>query len=178
MSQQQEDHLPHFAVRPRFKIETSFTKEEIADKIKAALAKDNTACKGQIKDGYCSLFIPEERQHYWSPQLTLTLEETEKGCMLRGVYGPRSTVWTMFVFIYAVISFAVMIVSIIGLSRLSLDKSITILWLVPVLIMLVLSFYLVAFLGQKFGHDQMMTLHHFVEKSTGLIIDEAHEYKP
>ena len=177
MTQQQEDHLPHFAVRPRFKIETSQTEAEIAEKVKAALAKENAPCKGSIKHGYATLFIPEQQQHYWSPQLTLTLEKTEKGCILRGVYGPRPAVWTMFVFFYAVISFAIMVVTIIGLSRNSLDKSTTILWLVPILIMVVLSLYLVAFLGQKFGHNQMMILHRFVEKSTGLIIDEEHEYK-
>jgi cytochrome c-type biogenesis protein CcmH/NrfF len=51
-----------------------------------------------------------------------------------------------------------------------LGKSTTILWVVPLLVIVFGSLYFVAYSGQKLGYDQMVTLHHFLEKSTGLNI--------
>ncbi len=165
-----EEHLPAYRVRPRFQIETIYSVTELADKINAGLQREDAPCKGRVQSTYASLYLPQEEQHYWSPRLTLTLEETPTGSLLRGLYGPRPAVWTMFVFFYAIIGFAIMVISIIGLSHWSLGQNATILWLVPVLVLVFLSLYLVAYFGQKLGHDQMVTLHRFMEESTGLEI--------
>ena len=170
MTQSVDDHLPEYRVRPRFQIETSYPVDEVAEMIKSALEKEDATCHGSIRHGFATLYLPAEEQHYWSPQLTLTLEETDAGSLLRGLYGPRPAVWTMFVFFYALIGFIILIVGILGLSYLTLDKPAGILWLIPVLVLIFLTLYLVAFFGQKLGHNQMVTLHTFVEESTGLRI--------
>lgn len=170
MNENIDDHLPPYRVRPRFQIDLTESMEELSEKIKIGLAKDNAPCKGQVNTGYISLYLPEEEQHYWSPQLTLSLEATPQGTSLRGLYGPRPAVWTMFVFFYALIGFAIFVILIIGTSNLSLGKSGAILYLVPLLILVFLSLYLVAYFGQKLGHDQMLILQQFVEESTGLIM--------
>ncbi len=74
----------------------------------------------------------------------------------------------MFVFFYAVIGFAILVISIVGFSNLSLGNPGPILWFLPLLIIVFLSLYFVAHQGQKLGHDQMLLLHDFVEDSTGL----------
>ncbi|MBR9919527.1 MAG: hypothetical protein GYB31_01730 [Bacteroidetes bacterium] len=171
MSQTKET-AHHFHVRPRFQVESDQSVDDIAANIKSALQREGATCKGRIKHGFATLWIPHEEQHYWSPQLTLTLEKTEEGTsLLRGVYGPRPSVWTMFIFFYSVIGFAMMVISIVGFSNVSLDKSGKILWLLPVLFVIFLSLYLVAYFGQKLGQKQMVVLHLFVEKSTGFVID-------
>ncbi len=166
-----EEHLPAYRVRPRFEVETELSADVLTEKIAAGLAQPNAPCKGRADQGYISLYLPQEDQHYWSPRLSITLEDTEKGTLLRGMYGPRPAVWTMFIFFYALIGFAIVVVAIIGLSNLSLDKSAGILWLVPLLVLAFLSLYLVAYFGQKMGHSQMVILHQFVEETTGLTID-------
>jgi len=123
-----------------------------------------------VKHGYGNLSLPTVEQHYWSPQLSLTLEKTETGTEIRGLYGPRPAVWTMFVFFYSFLGFAILIISIVGLTNLSLDKSANILWFVPALIIVFLTLYLVSYSGQKLGYKQIETLHEFIEKSTGLRI--------
>ncbi|MEL6925713.1 MAG: hypothetical protein AAFO94_16835, partial [Bacteroidota bacterium] len=95
--------------------------------------------------------------------LSIAIEPEETGSLLRGLYGPKPAVWTMFVFFYALVGFAVVVVSVIGFANLSIDKSGAILWLVPVLLLIFLSLYLVAYFGQRLGHDQMLTIHHFLE---------------
>ena len=168
MTQHNEDLLPPYRVRPRFEIETEYTPNDLANLIKAALHSDNAPCKGRIKHGYATLYLPNEDRHYWSPELTLTIEETENGgSLLRGLYGPRPAVWTMFVFFYSLIGFAIMVIGIVGLSNLSLERSGTILWLIPVLVLAFLTLYLVAFFGQRVGREQMVVLHGFVEGCLG-----------
>ena len=172
MSQNLQDSPPIHRVRPRFKVETSYTVEELVAKIKMGLEKKNAPCQGKVQAGYVNLQLPQKEQHYWSPQLTVTCEETENGSMLRGLYGPRPAVWTMFIFFYSVIGFATMIIAMIGLSNITLGKSGVILWLVPVLVVAFLSLYLVAYYGKKMGHDQMVVLQKFMQESTGLTLNQ------
>lgn len=162
--------LSPIQVRPRFRVETAQSVDEITNKIQLALDQEDTPCKGRLIPGYFTIFIPQKDQHYWSPQLSLTMEETETGTLLRGLYGPRPTVWTMFIFFYSIFGFAVLIITIVGLSYMMLDKPATILWLVPILILVFFSLYLVAYFGKKKGHDQLIILHTFVEKALGIAI--------
>ena len=158
-----EEQLTHFRIRPRFQIESLYSPEEVIQCINTALENDNS-CKGNVIPGYATIYLPHEEQHLWSPQLSLSIEEMEEGSLIRGLYGPRPSLWTMFVFIYFVIGLATTFISIIGFSNYSLGQSATILWLLPILLIVFLSFYLVAHFGQKLGHDQMETLQTFIQK--------------
>lgn len=159
-----------YRVRPRFKVETAYSVEEIVNQIKSSLKKEDSPIRGQVHVSNTTLFLPQEEQHYWSPQLSLSFEETEAGCVVRGLYGPRPVVWTMFVFFYSIIGVAILFISVVGYSYLSLGKSGSILWFVPVLLIVFLSLYLVAHFGQKLGHHQMVTLHKFMEECIGSTI--------
>ncbi|MCB0502089.1 MAG: hypothetical protein KDD32_05360 [Bacteroidetes bacterium] len=172
MNKASDDHLPHYRVRPRFKKVTDHSIEYLSKKISDGLSHEQAPCKGRVNPGYISLYLPIKEQHYWSPQLSLTLEESDEGTVLRGLYGPRPAVWTLFVFFYSLLGFATLVIAIIGFSKLSLDRTAPILWALPPLILTICSLYLVAYLGQKASHDQMLTLHQFLEKSTGLVIQD------
>ncbi len=168
-----ESHLPPFAIRPRFNVELEMSQESIAKKINKGFDLSDAACSGVAVSGFATIKIPLKDRHYWSPQLGLTVEEIEEEnkVKLYGLYGPAPKVWTMFVFFYAVIGVVLMFLLVVGLSRYSLDMSATILWWVPVLLIVLLSLYLVSFFGQKLGHDQMETLHTFLENCLGMEID-------
>ncbi len=170
MSETDNDHFPVYQVRPRFRIETPLSVEDLTKKIKTGLGKEDAPCKGRFAYNQVTLYLPVEERHYWSPQLNLTLEESGKGTLLRGLYGPRPTVWTMFVFFYTAIGFAILVVGTMGISYLSLGKPAAILWWVPLLALVFLSLYLVAYFGKRMGKDQMVTLHRFMTESTGLDI--------
>ncbi len=162
------EHRPAFKVRPRFKVTTSASIDDLVDRIKNALKQENASCQGGVHVMGGTISLPFEERHYWSPQLSLSFEKTDEGTIVRGLYGPRPSVWGMFVFFYAFIAIATMIVATIGLSRLTLGGSAGILWLVPVLLLIFLSLYLVSYTGQKVGKKQMITLHRFIEEATGL----------
>ncbi len=148
--------LPH--VRPRFKIVTPKTEAEIAQSFRDQLARSSSGCTASINPGFISLFIPATEQHYWSPQLNMTIESTEEGQVIRGLYGPRPTIWTMFVFFYFIIGLLLVFISIIGFSNRSLGLEASILWWVPVLLLLFLSLYAVSRFGERLGREQLHTL--------------------
>ena len=162
-----------FQIRPRFEISSDYSLDEIQDIMKKALKSGEAPCDGKVRYGYVSMFPREEDHHYWSPHLSVTIEDhpTEDGCLLRGLYGPSPAVWTMFVFVYAIIALAAVIATVIGFANLSIDESGTILWSVPVLILLFASMYLVSSIGQKKGHDQIEDIHHFFEACIGQTIE-------
>ncbi|HFA47883.1 MAG TPA: hypothetical protein ENJ95_02555 [Bacteroidetes bacterium] len=170
-----ESHLPPFRIRPRFQVELPMCTEDISKKIKQCLADENAKCTGVTMPGFAKLKIPREDRHYWSPQLSISVEkkEDEVGCTLYGLYGPAPTVWTMFVFFYVIIGFALLAVSIMGYTNYTLGRPSGILWLVPVLLAVLLSVFLVSYFGQRLGHDQMERLHNFLEDCLGREIDAA-----
>lgn len=159
-----------YQLRPRFKMETTYAAELLKKKLQESLKQEHATCTGVVNPGYVTLYIPPQHRHYWSPQLNLTFEETGRGSLIRGLYGPRPVVWTMFVFFYSIIGLAVLFIGILGFSLWMLGKPATILWLVPILILVFLSLYLVSHFGQKLGEKQMITLHKFLVNCTNLEI--------
>lgn len=172
MNHYPDDPLSAHQIRPRFEVDVNFSVKEIEEKIKCALKAENAPCLGRVDHGFVRLMLPYEVQHYWSPQLSINLLEDGDRTTIRGLYGPSPSVWTMFVFFYALIGLAILVVLIFGTSYISLDKSGAILWLIPVLVLIFASLYLVSFFGQRLGHDQIEILHNFVEASLGIKFED------
>ncbi len=162
------DPFAEYHVRPRFQVEVPHALEEITSRIRSGLKQENSPCQGKINKDFVTLQLHTDEQHFWSPQLTLSIEKTEEGSLLRGLYGPRPTVWTMFVFFYTAIGFSALIIAIVGLTNRMFDEPSNILWWIPVLLIAFLSLYWVAYKGQKLSHDQMVKLHQFLEDTVGV----------
>lgn len=154
-------------IRPRFSQDVNFTFEELKQLLEAELDQPNAPVTGKVHRGYASFFIPKKDQHYWSPQLAVTFEQSEEGTNIRGLYGPKPAVWTMLIFFYAILGFATIVVTIMGFGLKSLNKDGSILWLVPILLIALCSIYIVGYLGKKKGYDQMVIIHNFFEKAIG-----------
>ena len=162
-----------FQIRPRFEVSSDYEVAELETIMRQALKSEDAPCEGKVRYGYVSLFPSEEDIHYWSPHLSVTIEEhpTQKGSLIRGLYGPAPAVWTMFVFVYAIIALAIVIALVIGFANMSIDESTAILWAVPLLILLLGSMYLVSSIGQKKGHNQIEDIHHYFESLIEQTID-------
>ena len=145
-------------IRPRFKEEVLLTQQEIKEKIKLQLAENPDQWLGKIVDNHVILRIPPEQQHYWSPQLTLELEEHGKSTIIRGLFGPKPGVWTMFVFFYSAIGFLTLMGLIFGLSQMMLNMNAYGLWAVPVGLFIMIGLFAMSKIGQRLGHDQMHLL--------------------
>lgn len=106
--------------------------------------------------------MEKSQQHFWSPQLGLAIEKHEEGgALIRGLYGPRPQIWTMFVFLYATISMSTLAMLIWGLSQhLVLNTYPWALWFVPGGVLTVGGIYLLTQFGQKLSYPQMEQIHH------------------
>ena len=81
--------------------------------------------------------------------------------ILRGHYGPSPTVWTLYVFIYAILGLLILIATVIGFANMSIGNSGMILIVVPFLLISFLSFYFTSHYGQKKASHQIEELETF-----------------
>ncbi len=150
-------------IRPRFQLTIPLPQEEIIERFRKAL-EEQEVIEGSIIDHHIVLRIPVEQQHYWSPQLSLTLEDEGETTLLRGLFGPRPSVWLLFVFLYSSIGAISLFIAITGFSQLSLGMAAPALWALPVAALLALGLFLVAKTGERLGKDEMHQLQNFMQE--------------
>lgn len=155
--------MTSFRVRPRFKIAIEGDPNQLTQRFKQCPFGD---CVIESVPGYVTLKVNQEDRHFWSPQLSLVLEESEdgNGTEVNGLYGPNGNVWTLFAFGYMALGILITFISIIGFSQRSLGMECKILWTLPFLIGGLVILYFISQFGQKLGAEQMFTLHHAVER--------------
>jgi len=152
-------------VRPRFRQELCIPQLEVKKKIMNALEKDKRSWNGKIVDNHVIIKVPQEQQHYWSPQLSLELEAQGDSTIIRGLFGPKPGVWTMFVFFYSSLGFLTLMGLIFGLSQIMLDMSPYGLWSVPVGGILLSGLFIISKIGQRLSHEQMNQLNNLLMDS-------------
>lgn len=159
--------MTSFRVRPKFRKECPCKPKDLVDRINKRLETQHDQIEGKVFLTHGLFRILPAHQHFWSPQLNVSFEETDDGTVLRGMYGPHPTVWAVFLFGYAILGLALFFTTIIGLVKYSLHIESQILWLLPFLLGGLVILYFVAQMGQKMGVEQTFQLHHFFEESIG-----------
>ena len=155
--------MPNLEIRPHHQEELPYKPDEAVSRIQKALDDPEKSIVGSISRHHITLRLPAEEQHFWTPELSLDLEEDGEGTFLRGLCGPRPSVWLMFIFFYFVLGAAIIIIAIVGFSQKNLGLSASILWLLPILAGITIAIYLSARTGQKLSQDQMVKLRDFLE---------------
>ena len=149
-------------LRPRFNL-------ELDKNIKTILSSfENPKSKlYQVKriDEHIFIKIPKEKQHFWSPQLHLEIDEVdEKKSRLHGFFGPNPSVWTLFIFLHFVVATIFIIFGTWAYSNWSLNISYK--SQLGVLILMIFCWFALYFFGQMGkakGSKQMRELYNFME---------------
>ncbi len=147
-------------LRPRFQDVFEGDKSQVMERFKKELDVADHI-KAAIWDHHIVLKIPSEEQHYWSPQLLISFEQIDDTVHIRGLCGPKPSVWMMFVFFYFLLGFVAVIVMITGFAQMNLGLPSGVLWLLPAIAFIVLMIYLTARMGQKMAKDEMIRLYEF-----------------
>ena len=156
--------MTSFRVRPKFKIISEKKVTEIVELLSAKLEETAQPVEGKVFNTHGLLRIKPVEQHYWSPQLSISFEETEDHkTIIRGMYGPHPSVWAIFLMGYVLFGLGVFFITMIGLVRMSLKLDSSILWIVPFLFGGMVILWLLAQAGQKVGVEQTFIIHHFFE---------------
>ncbi|MEZ4924504.1 MAG: hypothetical protein R2780_15150 [Crocinitomicaceae bacterium] len=155
-----KDHHNPGEIRPRFKLQTALSEEEIFSRLEAFIKTDETVTGKEVHNMYY-VDIPNRDRHFWSPELRVSAEKDEYAdhddTIVRVMVGPQYTVWVMFVFIYTFLGMVSLFGGMYGLAQLSTGIHTPWIWCFPVTAVLILGVYVIAKSGQKKGRDQ--TLH-------------------
>ncbi|TGV01395.1 GTP-binding protein [Flavivirga rizhaonensis] len=153
------------ALRPRFKLELSRNNQSILEDFEVLKSKQSDFIVTRL-DNHVFIKFPKERQHFWSPQLHLEIDEIDNNSsLLHGLFGPNPTVWTMFMFFHFIVAGLFIAFGIWAYTNSSLDKSYAIqvsLMLLMVIIWVVL--YFAGSIGKASSKNEMRALHDFMNR--------------
>lgn len=150
-------------LRPRFKMQLNRSNESVL--------KDFEKLKSEQKDfiiirsdDHVFIKFPSHKQHFWSPQLHLEInEETQELCTLHGLFGPNPTVWSLFMFLHFFVAVIFIGFGVWAYSNWSLKNPYGM--QVSVMFLMVLVWFLLYFagrMGRLKGKDEMHLLHDFM----------------
>jgi hypothetical protein len=151
-------------LRPRFKKSMAFPAEAVLAAFEAEATSTKEFTVSRV-DGHVFIRILKSKQHFWSPQLHLEITEDEtNGTILKGLFGPNPTVWTMFMFFHFALAITFVAAGIWLYTSISLDKP----YVFPIVIMCFLllgwfALYASGRLGKKAGAKEMKALYAFMK---------------
>ena len=153
-------------LRPRFSIELPKNHLEVIEDFKRAFQSEQCNCIGKIVDGHIYISVPKAKDHFWSPQLHLEiLEQEDNTSLLKGLFGPKPQVWTLFMFVHFIVGTSFLGFAILLYTRWSLDKDIVFPLVMLILLPMVwIILYFLGKIGKSTGKSQMVGLHDFMLK--------------
>lgn len=154
--------------RPRFKLYTDLSLEEYEANLKKYLNEHQDQFYGNINKEVATIFVRKEEDNYWKPNLALRIEKEDEKTVIRGIFGPSTSVWTFFMFLYFLFTVSWMTFVTLYYVEKQINTS-NYPWALPcsfaVLGLIVLT-YLAARFGQIKAKEEMQELRKFAEEST------------
>ncbi|WP_434036879.1 GTP-binding protein [Formosa sp. 4Alg 33] len=156
-------------LRPRFNIDLPHVNEAILSDFEA-LKNTQTDFVISRVDNHVFIRIPKHKQHFWSPQLHLEINELEHNtCRLHGLFGPNPTVWTFFMFLHFIVVMLFLGFGVWGYSNWALHTSYGLqLGVCIAMIVLWFALYFIGRAGRAKGKTDMKLLHDFMKSNLKL----------
>lgn len=162
-----DDQLNSILLKPRFSFEHNESKEAVLKKFKEAFTTNKNELRGKVVGDHIVIDVAKAEEHFWSPQLQLEVEEAENGktSTVKGLFGPKPTLWTLFMFIHFGVALAFAVFATMLYTDWSLKQDYTLSLILTILMpVLWVSFYLFGRWGKKKGHVQMVDLDGFMRE--------------
>ncbi len=121
--------------------------------------------RGRLVNNHVYLQLPESEQHYWSPELHVTVLEEENGTTVKGIAGPNGKVWATFMVFYGLAIMLFIFGGSLGLSELYLGMSSLWIWSIPASFTLYAFIFVAAKYGQRLGAAQLIQLREFLDET-------------
>jgi len=151
------------ALRPRFKIILNQDNESVLTLFEDAKTSQKEFIVSRVDD-HVFVKYPQEKRHFWSPQLHLEINEIDgKSSQLYGLFGPSPSVWTLFMFLHFMVAGLFIAFGIWAYTNWSLDKDYAIQLAITVLMVIVwFVLYFMGRVGRSTGREEMKGLHIFM----------------
>lgn len=153
--------------RPRFKVYTKATKEDLIILIKKHLELNKKILGGYANQEFAMVRLREDKGKYWVPQLQIRWEEDDehpKFIVVRGVIGPKPNIWTMFMFIYGFSGALILTLGTFSISEFYVKGESIWIWTIPFALFLALGTYTAAKIGQKIAKYHLETINDFINQ--------------
>lgn len=156
-------------LRPRFKRMIPNDSECILQRLETAKNTQTDFVVTRI-DNHVFIKIPRNKQHFWSPQLHIEVDEVdEQHCELHGLFGPSPTVWTFFMFLHFLVVCLFIGFGIWAYTDAVLGNS----YVFQVCLMVVMVFmwfvlYFAGRMGKATGQTEMIDLYNFLNKTIAM----------
>ena len=160
----QEKRNSEIFLRPRFSIDLQENSEELQKRIEDYLSSEACKFKSKVSEDHFFIDVPDKKSHFWSPQLHFEIEKIdEKSSTIKGLFGPKPQVWTLFMFVHFVVATMFLGFGVMAYVRHRLDESL----FFPVAMLIALPLiwvllYVLGSLGKETGKNQMKELHDFL----------------
>jgi hypothetical protein len=122
------------------------------------LESQGIRCRGTAARRCAELFVAESERRFWSPHLSIQVEDKDNGSVLSGRFSPRAEVWTLIMFVYFLMAFAVVFGSAYGYVQWLLGETPWGLLAVPAGIAVIVLLHIASIVGQRLSEDQMEML--------------------
>lgn len=151
-------------LRPRFKMELNQNNESALKLFEDRKSTQKEFVISRVDD-HVFIRIPKSKQHFWSPQLHLEINEVDsKSSMLHGLFGPNPTIWTMFMFLHFFVAVVFIGFGAWAYSNWSLETPFGL--QIGVMILMVILWFALYFtgrLGKRKGKGEMHQLYGFMK---------------
>lgn len=159
-----EEHNSELFLRPRFSINCTRKASDVLKTVLYNVNQTNEKYQTKISENHIFLDIPKEEAHFWSPQLHFQIVEEEGKTKIKGLFGPKPQVWTLFMFIHFIVATSFIGFAIMFYVKNKLNESVV--FPVVMLVVLPIIWFLLYFLGQlgkHTGKKQMDELKEFMK---------------
>ena len=161
--------LEEVVLRPRFQINILQSSKSVLDRLEATKGTQTDFVVSRIEN-HVFIRIPKNKQHFWSPQLHVEVDEIdEENCELRGLFGPSPTVWTFFMFLHFLVACLFIGFGIWAYTNATLKTSYGIQVGLMVFMMLVwFALYFAGRMGKAKGKYEIVELNDFLNETVSL----------
>ena len=152
-------------LRPRFKITLQYNNETVLKAFDISKVSQKEFIVNRIDD-HVFIKFPKQKQHFWSPQLHLEINEVdEKSSLLHGLYGPNPTVWTFFMFLHFMVAGLFIAFSIWAYTNWALKASYALqVSLMLFMVIVWFALYFAGSIGKASSKNEMLELQEFMNK--------------
>lgn len=151
-------------LRPRFKIELKRDNESVLKEFEMSKFTQNNFIITRIDD-HVFIKYPKHKQHFWSPQLHLEINEiSSNSCLVYGLFGPNPTVWTLFMFLHFMVAGLFIAFSIWAYTNWRLHSNYAL--QVSLMLFMVIAWFVLYFagsIGKASSKKDMHELHAFMD---------------
>jgi hypothetical protein len=161
-----KDNLNEIVLRPRFKFEIDSNHESVVSAFEKKKSQQDDFIVTRVDD-HVFIKLPKEKQHFWSPQLHIEINEKDSNTsLLYGLFGPNPTVWTLFMFFHFMVGGLFIAAAIWSYSNWALKTSYAIqVSLMLLMVLIWFTLYFIGRIGKGSSKNEMHALHVFMNKT-------------